>query len=258
MRLNNEHMPCTALVTGAARRIGKIIAEHLARDGFAVAIHADTSIDEAQAVAAGIEARGGRAVVVRGDLSEPASPAAVMRDAYDLLGPIGVLVNNASLFEPDEIGTLHAGLWERHFAINLRAPVFLAQEFAACLAAPQKGVIINMIDQRVLKLNPQFMSYTLSKAALHTATITLAQSLAPRIRVVGIGPGPTLANSRQSERDFSAQQQKLPLEKGSLPEDIAQAVLFMVKASSITGQMLAVDGGQHISWRTPDIMNSVE
>jgi NAD(P)-dependent dehydrogenase (short-subunit alcohol dehydrogenase family) len=250
-----SRLPRAALVTGAGRRIGNTIARHLAEAGFALALHARHSVSEAEATAQAIRAAGGHAVVVQGDLGAANAPEKIMADAREALGTVGVLVNNASLFEPDSAGRLDVGLWEQHFAVNLRAPVFLAQAFAAQLPQPGEGVVVNMIDQRILKLTPQFMSYTLSKAALHTATVTLAQALAPRIRVVGIGPGPTLANSRQDEDDFLAQQAALPLQRGPSPEDVARAVMFMLATPSITGQMLAVDGGQHITWQTPDVSN---
>jgi NAD(P)-dependent dehydrogenase (short-subunit alcohol dehydrogenase family) len=165
-----------------------------------------------------------------------------------------LLVNNASLFEPDEVQSLHAALWERHFAVNLRAPAFLTRDFAHQVPDGQEGAVVNIIDQRVWKPNPQFFSYTLSKSALLTATRTMAQALAPRIRVNAIGPGPTLTSSRQSDGDFARQGEALPLRRPSTPEDIAEAVAFLAKARSVTGQMLAVDGGQHLAWETPDVL----
>lgn len=218
-----------------------------------MAVHTRHSVVEAEAVVEQIRAAGGRAAVVRADLENQQDVEGLVGAARAAVGPLGVLVNNASLFEPDEVGSLRADLWERHFAVHVRAPVFLAQAFAGQFEGDMRGVVVNLIDQRVWKLTPQFFSYTLSKAALHTATQTLAQALAPRVRVVGIGPGPTLANTRQNVADFTAQQAELPLGEGPDPEDIADTLVFLLRASHITGQMIAVDGGQHLMWRTADV-----
>jgi NAD(P)-dependent dehydrogenase (short-subunit alcohol dehydrogenase family) len=242
----------TALVTGAAKRIGRAIAGRLAREGYAVAIHCHCSSEAAEAVAASIRSAGGRATVVQADLAE-AGAAQIVGAARAALGPLTLLVNNASEFEPDSIESLSLDRWERHFAVNLRAPAFLARDFAAQLPADRHGCIVNVVDQRVLKPNPQFFSYTLTKAALFTATRTLAQALAPRIRVNAVGPGPTLASARQDADAFARQSAALPLGRGPTPEEIADAVLFLARARSVTGQMIAVDGGQHLAWETPDI-----
>jgi NAD(P)-dependent dehydrogenase (short-subunit alcohol dehydrogenase family) len=242
----------TALVTGAAKRIGRVIAGRLAREGYAVAIHCHCSSEAAEAVAASIRSAGGRATVVQADLAE-AGAAQIVGAARAALGPLTLLVNNASEFEPDSIESLSLDRWERHFAVNLRAPAFLARDFAAQLPADRHGCIVNVVDQRVLKPNPQFFSYTLTKAALFTATRTLAQALAPRIRVNAVGPGPTLASARQDADAFARQSAALPLGRGPTPEEIADAVLFLARARSVTGQMIAVDGGQHLAWETPDI-----
>jgi len=242
----------TALVTGAAKRIGRAIAERLAREGYAVAIHCHCSSEAAEAVAASIRSAGRRATVVQADLAE-AGAAQIVGAARAALGPLTLLVNNASEFEPDSIESLSLDRWERHFAVNLRAPAFLARDFAAQLPADRHGCIVNVVDQRVLKPNPQFFSYTLTKAALFTATRTLAQALAPRIRVNAVGPGPTLASARQDADAFARQSAALPLGRGPTPDEIADAVLFLARARSVTGQMIAVDGGQHLAWETPDI-----
>jgi len=242
----------TALVTGAAKRIGRVIAGRLAREGYAVAIHCHCSSEAAEAVAASIRSAGGRATVVQADLAE-AGAAQIVGAARAALGPLTLLVNNASEFEPDSIESLSLDRWERHFAVNLRAPAFLARDFAAQLPADRHGCIVNVVDQRVLKPNPQFFSYTLTKAALFTATRTLAQALAPRIRVNAVGPGPTLASARQDADAFARQSAALPLGRGPTPDEIADAVLFLARARSVTGQMIAVDGGQHLAWETPDI-----
>ncbi len=246
-------MTNTALVTGAAKRIGRAIAFRLADEGYAVAIHYRRSRADAEEVKAGIEGRGGRAAIVQADLADLRAVEGVLDKAGAALGPVALLVNNASLFEPDEVGNLAADLWERHFAVNLRAPAFLTRDFARQLPEGEDGVVVNIVDQRVWKLNPQFFSYTLSKAALFTATQTMAQALAPRVRVNAVGPGPTLTSSRQSAEDFARQGEALPLRRHPTPDDIAEAVVFLARAKSVTGQMLAVDGGQHLAWETPDV-----
>lgn len=240
----------TALVTGGAQRIGRAICFALARAGYGVAIHARRSLDEARALQAELESAGAKVSVVTGDLGEPSAPARIVAEA-SAKGPLTLLVNNASIFEPDEIGTLNRAGWDRQLAVNLAAPVFLSEAFAA--QAPSGSAIVNVIDQRVLKPTPLFFSYMLSKSALATATVTLAQALAPKIRVNGVAPGPTLPSSRQDENVFAAQTRALPLQRGPSPEDIAAAVLFLATTPSITGTIVPVDGGQHISWRTPDI-----
>ena len=240
-----------ALVTGAGRRIGRAVALGLARTGFDVAVHCRTSNVAAEETAAAVRALGRRAAVLAADLADPAAVAGLVPAARAALGPLGVLVNNASLFEPDEVGALDPALWERHFAVNLRAPVFLAEAFAA--QVEHAGAIVNIIDQRVWKLTPRFFSYTLAKAALWTATQTLAQALAPKIRVNAVGPGPTLANSRQAPEDFERQRAALLLGRGPSPEEIADAVAFILAARAMTGQMIALDGGQHLAWQTPDV-----
>jgi NAD(P)-dependent dehydrogenase (short-subunit alcohol dehydrogenase family) len=240
----------TALVTGGAQRIGRVICQTLARAGYGIAIHARRSVDEAQALQAELQSCGARVAIVTGDLGEPATPARIVTEAA-AKGPLTVLVNNASIFEPDEIGSLSRAGFDRQLAVNLAAPVFLSEAFAA--QAPAGSSIVNVIDQRVLKPTPLFFSYMLSKSALATATVTLAQSLAPKIRVNGVAPGPTLPSSRQDDATFAAQTKALPLQRGPTPEDIAAAVLFLATTASITGTIVPVDGGQHISWRTPDI-----
>jgi len=243
-----------ALVTGGAKRIGRAIALRLAGDGYAVAIHCGRSRDEAEDVKRTIEGGGSRAAIVQADLADLGAVEDLRASAAAALGPLTLLVNNASVFEPDEVETLSAELWERHFAVNLRAPAFLARDLARQLPAGQDGAVVNIIDQRVWKLNPQFFSYTLSKAALFTATRTMAQALAPRVRVNAVGPGPTLTSSRQSPDDFARQGEALPLQRHPQPEEIADAVVFLAGARSVTGQMMAVDGGQHLAWETPDVL----
>jgi NAD(P)-dependent dehydrogenase (short-subunit alcohol dehydrogenase family) len=248
----------TALVTGGARRIGRTIVERLAGAGYSVAIHCHTSGEEAEMLRRALTAKGGRAAVVEADLADAGEVGRILSQARAALGPVTLLVNNASVFEPDDIHSVDETLWERHFGINLRAPVFLARDFARQLPEGTEGAVINVIDQRVWRPTPRFLSYTLSKSALLTATQTLAQALAPRIRVNAVGPGPTLANRRQSQDAFERQGASVLLGRGPRPEEIAEAVLFLAIAKSITGQMLAVDGGQHLSWETPDVLAASE
>ncbi|HZH11626.1 MAG TPA: SDR family oxidoreductase [Microvirga sp.] len=248
-----------ALVTGGAQRIGRSIVERLAREGYGVAIHCRRSTDAADDITARIRSAGGRAAVVQADLADGAAVERLVHDAAKGLGsPLTLLVNNASEFEPDEVTSLSLDRWDRHFAVNLRAPAFLARDFARQLPSDHDGSIINIVDQRVWKLTPQFFSYTLTKAALFSATQTMAQALAPRIRVNAIGPGPTLANERQGEEDFGKQARAVLLGHGGTPEEIADAVVYLASARSVTGQMIAVDGGQHLAWETPDVVGIKE
>jgi NAD(P)-dependent dehydrogenase (short-subunit alcohol dehydrogenase family) len=239
-----------ALITGGARRIGRAIALRLAREGYAVGVHAHGSLAQAQSLCAEIVAQGGRAVAVSADLARLENVERLVPETVAALGPLTLLVNNASAFEADMLGALDGALFDRAFAINLRAPLFLAQSFAA--QAPAGASIVNLLDQRVLKPTPLFVSYSLSKTALYGATTSLAQALAPRIRVNAVAPGPVLPSPRQTEADFARQAATLPLGQGVAPEEIAEAVLFLARATSVTGQTIAVDGGQHLAWRTPD------
>ena len=251
-------MSPVALVTGGSKRIGRAISLRLAQAGYGVAIHCHRSRAEASDLEAAITGSGGRAATVAADLSDTQALAGLVPEAAAALGPLTLLVNNASVFEADELQSLGADLWDRHFSINLRAAVFLARDFARQVPATGEGAVVNIIDQRVWKPTPQFFSYTLSKAALFTATRTMAQALAPRIRVNAVGPGPTLTSPRQNQDDFARQASALPLGHGPTPEDIADAVAFLAGARSVTGQMLAVDGGQHLAWQTPDILGVTE
>jgi len=243
----------TALITGAARRIGRRIALDLAAEGWAVAAHYKESDAEAVALADEIVRLGGQARCIRGDLRDPELAETLMSEAASKLGPVTLLVNNASCFEPDEIGSLTPQSWSKHLDVNLTAPVFLAQAMAAGLPSGLSGNIVNIVDQRVLKPNPRFFSYTTSKAALAWVTRTLAQSLAPAIRVNAIAPGPTLASARMSEEDFRRQAAATLLGRGSSPEEVSTALRFILSAPSMTGQMIALDGGQHLLWRTADM-----
>jgi NAD(P)-dependent dehydrogenase (short-subunit alcohol dehydrogenase family) len=243
----------TALVTGAGKRIGRQLALDLAAHGWAVAVHCNQSRDEANEVASAIEQMGRSAVIVDGDLSRAEAPAQIMAKAVQAIGPVSLLINNASIFESDEVGGISNASWTAHMDINLRAPVLLAQAFAKQLPDSEHGNIINIVDQRVWKLNPRFFSYTMSKSGLWTATRTLAQALAPRIRVNAIGPGPALPSARMDEEEFMKQERLTLLGRGTSPEEIAQAVQFIISQPALTGQMIALDGGQHLVWQTPDV-----
>ena len=247
----------TALVTGAGVRIGKAIALALADNGYDVALHYRSSRAETDAVVAEIEKKNVNAVAVQADLSVEAEHAALVGAAAKALGPITLLVNSASVFEADDISTMSRKSWDLHMETNLRAPLKLTQDFAAQAPRDENCSVINIIDQRVKKLTPQFLSYTASKAALMTLTITLAQALGPRgIRVNAVGPGPTLKNPRQSDDDWRRQNEATVLGHGAEPADISDAVLYLAAAKAVTGQMIAVDGGQHLAWQTPDVMVS--
>lgn len=236
-----------ALVTGGARRIGRAIAVALARAGYAVAIHANRSLKAAQVLRDDIIHGGGRAAVVVADLADHDAVLGLVPAAAAALGPLTLLVNNASEFEPDEIGHLDRERFDRHLAVNLRAPLFLAQAFAA--QAPVGGSIVNLLDQRVYRPTPRYLSYGLAKSGLYAATTTLAQALAPHLRVNAVAPGPTLPNARQNEEAFARASAAVPLGHGPTPEEIADAVLFLARANNITGETIAVDGGQHLGWR---------
>lgn len=245
-----------ALVTGAARRIGLRIAERLAEAGYDVALHASSrSRAEAEMHAARITGSGHRAVVVSGDLADADACPALIEQATAALGPLTLLVNNAAVFEDDRADVYDAALWSRHMEVNLRAPVLLAQRFAAQTPAGRDCAIINLIDQRVLRPTPLYFSYTLSKAALWTATQTMAQAFADRgVRVNAIGPGPVLPNSRDGDAGFSKEIEGVPLHRPVAVDDIAATVLYLAGASGVTGQLIAVDAGQHLGWRTPDVL----
>ena len=246
-----QAMPRAALITGAGRRIGRAIALALSRAGYAVVLHAHTSRAEAERLAAEIAGAGGRASVVLADLADPAAVRGLI-PAARAFGPLTLLVNSAAEFEPDEIRTLERARFERTMAVNLAAPLFLAQAFAAQAPEGADASIVNIVDQRVLKPTPRFFSYSLSKSALASATVTLAQALAPKLRVNAVAPGPTLPSPRQTPEQFARQAAAVPLQRGPTPEDIAAAVLYLAQAKSVTGTVIAVDGGQHLAWRTAD------
>ena len=239
----------TVLVTGAARRIGRAIVERLADDGYAIAIHASArSLPEAEGLAREIAARGGRADALSADLADPAEAGGLVARAAAALGPLTHLVNSASIFEPDTAADFQADDFDRNMAVNLRAPLLLAQTFAAALPAEAVGSIVNLIDQRVLRPDPHYFSYTISKAALWAATRTMAQAFAPRVRVNAVGPGPVLPNQNEGQAAFDAEVAVAPLRRAVDVGEIADAVAWLITAPGVTGQMIAVDAGQHIAW----------
>lgn len=252
-----------ALVTGAGQRLGRAMALYLAGRGHDVAVHYATSGEAAEEVATLIRAMGRRAVTLRADLVIEGDMQALVPAAVAALGRLTVLVNNASVFEHDRIDTATRQSWDRHMESNLRAPFVLTQAFARqCPPAAADetgepraaGLIVNMLDQRVLKLTPEFSSYTIAKMGLWALTRTSAQGLAPNVRVNAIGPGPTLRGTRQSAAHFSRQRAATVLGRGSNPADITAALGFFLDSPAVTGQLLAVDGGQHLAWQTPDVL----
>ena len=241
-------IPRVALVTGGARRLGRAIALGLAGAGFDVALHARESLEAAEETAGAVRALGRRAVVLRADLAREAEVTPLVAAAAAALGPLGVLVNNASTFERDEWDDATRSSWDAHLDCNLRAPFVLTQQMARALPAAAEGVVVNLLDQRVWSPTPHFISYTVSKAGLWALTQSLALALAPRIRVAAIGPGPTLPSPRQSAAQFARQVAGVPLRRAATPEEIAHGVLCILALPSYTGQMLALDGGQHLNW----------
>lgn len=232
------------------------ICERLAIAGYAVVLHCSpASRGEAEAAAARIVAKGGKIAVVAADLLDPQPLEHLIEQAEASFGRLSLLVNNAALFEEDEADSFDLVRWERNFSVNLRAPAVLSRDFVRRMPEGAEGVIINIIDQRVLRPTPQFFSYALSKAALWSATRTMAQAFAPRgVRVNAVGPGPVLPNDSQGEAGFAREIEGLPLGRPVGLDDVAEAVLYLAAARNVTGQMIAVDGGQHLAWRTPDVV----
>jgi NAD(P)-dependent dehydrogenase (short-subunit alcohol dehydrogenase family) len=253
-----------ALVTGAGKRLGRAMALYLADRGFDVGVHYAASKSDAEEVAGLIRAKGRRAVTLQADLLEEAATQRLIPDAMQALGgPVTCLINNASIFEYDSIASATRTSWDRHFESNLRAPFVLTQAMAAAIPEAARdaageplaqGLVINMIDQRVRKLTPEFMTYTLAKMGLWALTQTSAQALAPRVRVNAIGPGPTLQGARQSDRHFADQRAATVLGRGANPADITAALGYFLDAPAVTGQLICVDGGQHLGWQTPDVL----
>lgn len=243
------------LVTGAALRVGRAIGEALVAAGYKLAIHYRSSAKEADVFAAALNAQHGAgwATTARADLANDAEAAALVPGIVAAHGPLIGLVNSASVFEDDRIESVTREHWDKHLTTNLFAPVILSQAFAAQLPPTAHGSIVNIVDQGVLKLTPQFFSYTVSKTALWTVTQTMAQALGPRIRVNAVGPGPTLASIHQDSHGFAAQAAATPLQRPSTPEDVAAAVVYLMGARAVTGTLIPVDSGQHLNWRTADV-----
>ena len=242
----------SVLVTGAAKRLGRAIALHLADSGWAVAVHYTNSQAEAEETVAALHLKGVHAAAINADLTLEDDTERLIARARAAVGPLTALVNNASVFENDTIATMTRASWDKHIEANLRAPLVLSRDFAEQMPEGQEGSIVNLLDQRLLKPNPQFLSYGVSRAGLHWLTITLAQAMGPRIRVNGVAPGPTLRNERQSEAHFKRQWESTILGRGATPDDVARAVGYLIEARAVTGQMIAVDGGQHLIWKTAD------
>ncbi len=251
-------IPRHALITGGARRIGRGIALALAQSGFAVSLSCHTSRDAAEVTAAELRGLGVASGVLQADLAREDEVTALVAAAIAARGPLGLLVNNASTFERDEWHDATRASWDLHLEPNLRAPFVLMQEFARQLPADAEALVVNLLDERVWSLTPHFVSYTVSKAALWTLTQTMALALAPRIRVNAVGPGPTVPSPRQTAEQFAAQCASVPLGRGSSPEEIGRAVLALLALPSMTGQMLALDGGQHMQWSPAGLRGALE
>lgn len=241
-------IPRVALVTGGARRLGRAMVAMLAREGFSVAIHCHHSVEQAQEL---LQAIGGKGCVVQADLAQEDALLPLMADVHDRLGPVGVLINNASVFRRDEFGEVTRASWDQHMEPNLRAPFVLSQAMAEALPPASEGVILHMLDQRVWNLTQHFVSYTVSRSALWSLTQSMALGFAPRIRVNAIGPGPVLPAEGQSDEHFAQMCQNTPLHHGATPQEVAQTARFLIATPSITGQMIALDSGQHLNWSPP-------
>lgn len=241
------------LVTGAARRLGREIALDFGARGWSVAVHVHRIDDDARCLISDIEARGGTGQIFAADLADMAEVQSLVPAVVRTMGAPSCLVNNASVFEYDDVASLTSQAWDKHFSVNLKAPVFLAKAMAAALEGDRRGVVVNIIDQRVWKPTPHFMSYAGSKAALWAMTQTLAQGLAPRVRVNAIGPGPMLRSVHQTAAEFDAQCQATPLRRATGTDEITATIRFILDAPAMTGQMIALDGGQHLAWQTPDV-----
>ena len=255
--------PKAALITGAGKRIGRALAEALAADGWAIAAHYAGSKAEATQLVDDITSKGGQAVALQADLRDSAAVEALLPQAVEALGPVTLLINNASTFERDTAHTLSVDSWDMHLNVNLRAPALLMRDFAnqPCLSdgSVADANIINITDQRVFRLTPDFASYTVSKTGLATLTQTFAQALAPQhIRVNAVAPGPTLPNPRQEQSEFDKQASLVPLAHGATPADIVAAARYILAAHAMTGQTLTQDGGQHLAWQTPDVVEVKE
>jgi NAD(P)-dependent dehydrogenase (short-subunit alcohol dehydrogenase family) len=249
-------MTSAALVTGAAKGIGCRIAERLAGVGYSVVMHCSPgSLADAETAAANIVSQGGKACVLPCDLRDPGCLSKLIAEAAEIFGCLTLLVNNAAIFDPDDAATFELARFDEHLSVNLKAPLILARDFAAQLPAGIEASIVNLIDQRVFRPTPQFFTYTVSKSALWAATQTMAQAFAPLgIRVNAVGPGPVSPNFSQGEAGFAREARGVPLARAVSEDDVAEAVLYLAAARNVTGQMIAVDAGQHLAWKTPDVV----
>lgn len=249
IRHQEELLHPAALVTGGARRIGREIVLELARMGFDIALHFKGSAADAEETAAEVTALGRKVHIFEADLADPAAATGVVGEAIAAFDGLGVVVNNAAIFEKDDWQDATPESWAAHMAVNLEAPFRIAQTFGKALPADRNGVVVNILDQRVFNLTPHFLSYTLSKSGLWTLTRTLALAMAPQVRVAGLGPGPTAPSARQTEAAFAEQCAIVPLARRTDPAAIARGVRFIVESPSLTGQMIALDGGEHLGWQ---------
>lgn len=244
----------TALITGAAKRLGKYIALEMARQGWNIVVHYGHSASDAEQTANEIRELGVTAITMQCDLADEIAVRKLLPQSIQKIGPVSCVVNSASLFNYDDAISFTADTFHTHMHVNLAAPILLAQALYAATAEDACSVVINLLDQKLFNLNPDFLSYTLSKAGLHTATSVLAQALAPRVRVVGLAPGLTMISGDQTEQNFAQAHTQTPLGKSSTPHDIAQAVCYLAQAQAITGTTLVVDGGQHLIPLRRDVM----
>ena len=247
--------PGGAIVTGGSKRIGKSIVKKLSFLGWKVIIHYNSNKNDALSLQKEIQKNGGAASIIKANLNSSKATEELISKSEKKFGKLTLLVNNASIFENDSVHSLTIDTWDIHNNVNTKAPLLLSQSFAKLLPKKEPGVIINIIDQRVFSPRPDFISYSASKNSLFWLTKVLAQALSPKIRVCAIGPGPTLKGARQTDNDFKNQSQSVPLGNGSSPEDISQAIEFILNASSFTGQMITLDGGEHLDWIKPEDRN---
>ncbi|MFV0431042.1 MAG: SDR family oxidoreductase [Alphaproteobacteria bacterium] len=243
-------MTKAALITGAAKRIGKVIALHLAKDGYDLALHYQSSQKEAQELAAQLQKDYGvKTILIQADLKDEDQTQKIVDKAHKALGNLSLLINNASCFLRDDWQNSSQDIWGENLAVNLRSPFILASQFAQ--QAPKDALIVNMLDSKLENLTPAFMSYTVAKSGLYTLTKTLAQALAPNIRVNGIGPGHVMPSVHDSDESWQKAIEQTALKRATQPNEIATTILWMLQTPSLTGQMIMLDGGEHLGWKLP-------